>query len=404
MSLVGSRPLRLRLAERKWFFVILFVMLLFPFVLPSLYWLSIIIYILSVALFALSYDIMLGQTGILSFGHAACLGLGGYAVYWVISSGLPFALAILASVLLGALVNVAMGISLFRVKGVYFAMFTLAFAEVIHLFLGNQVGLTGGATGVPSPRPEFVSDPAIMLIFVGLFVAIAAVMCYVVVSSYVKRGELVKGTLGLVLLFALAIFGVYNSITTVLPSLQRPIVAFTINAYLISLFILFASYYLVSRLSRSSLGSILIAIRENEERTRMLGYNTAMYKLISLAISGLFAGLAGAMFVSFATFITTPDILGSTYTLDVLLYNILGGIGTFVGPIIGAFIIEFLHFNIGYLSGAIGLPALSNWWMLIIGVFYILVVLFIPYGIVGTLVSRGQDIRRVLRRLLGLEK
>ena len=396
--------MKLRLAERKWFFAIFFVSLLFPFVLPSLYWLSTAIYILALALFSLSYDIMLGQTGILSFGHAACLGLGGYGVYWVVSAGLPFAVAVLVAIALGAVINIAMGISLFRVKGVYFAMFTLAFAEVIHLFLGNQVGITGGATGVPSPRPEFMSDPSIMLLFLGVFVAITAVIYYVLISSYIRRGELVKGAVGMIVLTALAVFGVYNSLTIVFPSLQRSIVAFTINSYLLSLFVLFASYYLVSRLSRSPLGSVLTAIRENEERTRMLGYNTTMYKLISLAISGMFAGLAGALFVSLATFITTPDILGSTYTLDVLLYNILGGIGTFVGPIIGTFVIEFLHFNIGYISGLIGLPALATWWMLIIGVFYILVVLFIPYGIVGTLRLRGQNVRRVFRKILGLER
>lgn len=396
--------MKLRLAERKYFFGIFFVLLLFPFVLPSLYWLSTAIYILALALFSLSYDIMLGQTGILSFGHAACLGLGGYGVYWAVSAGLPFAVAVLVAIALGAVINIAMGISLFRVKGVYFAMFTLAFAEVIHLFLGNQVGITGGATGVPSPRPEFMSDPSITLLFLGVFVAIAAVIYYVLISSYIRRGELVKGAVGMIVLTALAVFGVYNSLTIVFPSLQRSIVAFTINSYLLSLFVLFVSYYLVSRLSRSPLGSVLTAIRENEERTRMLGYNTTMYKLISLAISGMFAGLAGALFVSLATFITTPDILGSTYTLDVLLYNILGGIGTFVGPIIGTFVIEFLHFNIGYISGLIGLPALATWWMLIIGVFYILVVLFIPYGIVGTLRLRGQNVRRVFRKILGLER
>ncbi|MCL5066754.1 MAG: branched-chain amino acid ABC transporter permease, partial [Thaumarchaeota archaeon] len=389
---------------RKYFFGIFFVLLLFPFVLPSLYWLSTAIYILALALFSLSYDIMLGQTGILSFGHAACLGLGGYGVYWAVSAGLPFAVAVLVAIALGAVINIAMGISLFRVKGVYFAMFTLAFAEVIHLFLGNQVGITGGATGVPSPRPEFMSDPSITLLFLGVFVAIAAVIYYVLISSYIRRGELVKGAVGMIVLTALAVFGVYNSLTIVFPSLQRSIVAFTINSYLLSLFVLFVSYYLVSRLSRSPLGSVLTARRENEERTRMLGYNTTMYKLISLAISGMFAGLAGALFVSLATFITTPDILGSTYTLDVLLYNILGGIGTFVGPIIGTFVIEFLHFNIGYISGLIGLPALATWWMLIIGVFYILVVLFIPYGIVGTLRLRGQNVRRVFRKILGLER
>jgi branched-chain amino acid transport system permease protein len=357
-------------------------------------------YLLAAGLFALSFDVVLGQTGILSFGHAACLGLGAYAVYWVVSAGYPFAFGVAAAMLLGAGVNVAMGAGLRRVKGVYFAMFTLAFAEVIHLYLSNQTAITGGTAGFLAPRPEFLNDPSVILIFTIALAAVAVCVGYVLVAFYFKRGERAKGIIGLVLLAGLLGYGLYNFDLNVLPILSTPVAAFTVNAYFLSVLVLFVSYYLVSTLMRSSLGAVMIAVRENEERTSMIGFNTFRYKLVSMGISGLFAGLAGAMLASMASFVITPDLMGSTYTLNVLLYSILGGIGTLVGPILGAFVIEFLHFDIGNIAQFVGLPSLANWWMLIIGVFYVAVVLFLPYGIVGTISVKGRHVVSQLRRAL----
>ena len=357
-------------------------------------------YLLAAGLFALSYDVVLGQTGILSFGHAASFGIGAYAVYWLVKAGYPFALGMVGAMMLGAVVNLAMGTALLRVKGVYFAMFTLAFAEVIYLFLSNQTSITGGTTGVISPRPRFLQNPDIVLAFATILVAAAACVGYVLISHYFRRGERIKGVIGILLLAALLGYGLYNLDHIVLPMLQTPINAFTINAYLLSVMILFVSYYFVSKLMRSSIGSVLIAVRENDERTGMIGYNTFRYKLASMGVGGLFAGLAGGMLGSLATFIITPDLMSANYTVNVLLYGILGGIGTLVGPILGAFIIEFLHFNIGYIADLIGLPSLAKWWMLIIGIFYVAVVLFLPYGIVGTIYTKGKHALSYLRRVL----
>ncbi|MCL5066757.1 MAG: branched-chain amino acid ABC transporter permease, partial [Thaumarchaeota archaeon] len=297
MQSVRRRPLGLRLAERKWLLAAFFLMSLLPFAYPSLYWLLILSSVLAMAVFALSYDIMLGQTGILSFGHAACFGLGAYGVYWMTQAGYPFVFAVVVAMLLASLVNVAMGVSLLRIKGVYFAMFTLAFAEVIHLFLEKQVPITGGSTGVTAPRPPAVQDPAITLLFVALFAAAAVMIGYVMVSFYMRRGEHIKALIGLAAVLVIGTYGIYNFGTLVQVLMNGPrgaIWAFTINTYLLSVVILVLAYYLVSRLTKSRLGSVLIAVRENEERTKMLGYNTSMYKMASLAIAGLLAGLAGA--------------------------------------------------------------------------------------------------------------
>jgi branched-chain amino acid transport system permease protein len=371
-----------------------------PLVYPSLYWLTVMSYLVGAGVFALSYDLVLGQTGILSFGQAASFGIGAYGVYWVMKAGYPFELGVVAAILLGALVNLAMGSALLRVKGVYFAMFTLAFAEVIYLFLSNQTSLTGGTTGEISPRPQFLQNPDLILGFSAILIVGAACLGLILISFYFRRGEKAKGLIGIVSLAVLISYSLYNLSENVFSKAQTPIGAFTINAYLLSVAILFISYYFVTRLMHSPVGAVLIAVRENDERTSMIGFNTFRYKLASMAISGLFAGLAGAMIGSLATFIITPDFMSANYTVDVLLYSILGGIGTLVGPILGAFIIEFLHFNIGYISEMIGLPSLATWWMLIIGIFYIAVVLFLPYGIVGTISTKGKHALRYLRRLI----
>ena len=230
--------------------------------------------------------------------------------------------------------------------------------------------------------------------------AAVCIGCYLV-FSYMRRGGIAKGGAALVLLACLVGYALYNLNSTVLSQLQSPISAFTVNAYFLSGLLMFLSYYLVSRLSRSPLGAIMTAIRENDERTDMIGFDTFRYKLVIMAISGLFAGLAGAMLASLATFILTPDVMSSTYTLNVLLYSILGGIGTLIGPVLGAFVVEFLHFNIGNIASFIGVPSIANWWMLIIGVFYVAVVLLLPYGIVGTAMMKGRRTLDVLRKALG---
>jgi branched-chain amino acid transport system permease protein len=394
-------PLLLRLAGSRWLLAAAVLLLALPLVYPSLYWLTILSYLLAAGLFALSFDIILGQTGILSFGQAAAFGLGAYAVYWVMAGGYPYPLGIVAAMLVGAAANLAMGTGLRRVKGVYFAMFSLAFAEVIYLYLSNQVGITGGTTGVLSPRPDFLDSQAVAVIFAGILAAGAVAAGYLLVAFYFRRGERLKGAVGILALAAIIGYALLNLWENIIPAFQTPIYAFTVNAYSLSALILVVAYYLAVRLVRSPLGSVFIAIRENEERTSMVGYDTFRYRLVSMGVSGLFAGLAGAMLGSFASFILTPDLMGATYTVNVLLYSILGGIGTLVGPIIGAFIIEFLHLNIGYISQLLGVPSLASWWMLVLGVFYVAVVLFLPYGIVGTVSSKGGHALKVLRRALG---
>jgi branched-chain amino acid transport system permease protein len=388
-------------ARAKWLLAAFVLASLLPLVYPSLYWLTIICYLFTMGLFALSYDLVLGRTGVLSFGHAACLGLGAYAVYWVVQAGYPFWLAVVTAMLLGAMTNVAMGTALRRVKGVYFAMFTLAFAEIIYLYLEKQTSITGGTGGVFSPRPDFLQDPSVIFVFIGIIALAAVFIASFIVFSYMRKGGRVKGAVGLVLLACVVGYALYNLYSSVLSQLQVPITAFTVNAYLLSALLLFLSYYLVSRLSRSPLGAIMTAIRENDERMDMVGYDTFRYKLVIMAISGLFAGLSGAMLASLASFILTPDVMSATYTLNVLLYSILGGIGTLVGPVIGAFVVEFLHFNIGNIASFIGVPSIANWWMLIIGVFYVAVVLLLPYGIVGTAMMKGRRTLDVLRKAIG---
>ncbi len=139
----------------------------------------------------------------------------------------------------------------------------------------------------------------------------------------------------------------------------------------------------------------MVAIRENEPRAQMIGYNTFVYKLVAVTLSGVMAALAGLMNALW-NLNATPDVLSVETTINALLMTIIGGVGTLVGPMLGAAVLQLLGY---WLNDAFG-PR----WPLIIGVVYILLVLFLPYGMVGTWQLRRNDIRAGWRRLIGLVK
>jgi branched-chain amino acid transport system permease protein len=272
------------------------------------------------AIYAMSYDLLIGYTGIVSFGHALFFGAGAYLSAdalehgWLPFAAIPFAVALVAGVL--ALVIGALSL---RVKGVYFSMVTLAFAEIAYIVVRgtDRLGLENGLFGLEVPAwidPNgqrltfyFVALAALALIYVGLRVVVA-----------------------------------------------------------------------------SPAGHVFVAIRENEGRAQALGYNTLAYKLMALAISGVLAALAGWLSALFYLSVS-PAALSVGTTINALLVGIIGGVGTLIGPALGA----ALYTLIGYV-----LQNQFAQWQLIFGVVYILLVLFLPYGLAGTW-------RRRQRRRLG---
>lgn len=287
---------------------------------------AIMVEVFSLAVLVMSYNLMFGFTGVISFGHAMFFGLGGYIVgmmleFTDLEQNFAFGLGILIVIVACAVLGLLIGFVSLRLRGVYYAIFTLAVAEIVLI--------------------------------------------------YFSRLPLTKGTDG----FALS---------QRLPSWIDP-VASRINLYYISLSLVVLTFAFIRRLVNSPTGAVFKAIRENEERAKSIGFDTLRYKLFSITAAAVLAGLAGIIHSILAKKVG-PEILGVGYTVDALLMTIIGGVGTLTGPVIGAAGLELsdtfvrnLTFSIGDLTIDVG----RNW-QLILGIIFVVVVLIFPYGVVGT--------------------
>lgn len=248
-------------------------------VLPSTMYPPVAIDILCWALFAVAVDLLLGFTGLLSFGHAAFWGGSAYASGLVaIHSGLPFPVAVLAGAVFAMLLAVPIGILAIRRTGIYFAMVTLAFAQTIYFIANKWRGVTGGENGlqgIPSSLPGFDTSQAETLYFLVL-----------------------------------------------------PITA--------------AALWLAWRTVHSPFGRVLTAIRDNPERAQALGYPIDRYKLQVFVISAGLTGLGGGMFAVSHGFVSLDALYWTTSGQGVLM-TVLGGIGTLWGPLIGAGVVVKLQ-------------------------------------------------------------
>ncbi len=266
------------------------------------------------AAFALSYDILMGHIGILSFGHALFFGTGTYTVGILLKYGhwsLPA--AILAVIVITGLESLIIGVLSLRVHGVYFAMVTLAFATFAFILVGatdfrQWTGAEDGLHGIPIPD---------------------------LINPAVHRLEFYY----LALVFAVLV------------------------------------YLLVRRFVESPSGRVWAAIRENEPRAISIGYNTLVFKVQATVISGILAGLAGALNAMWETS-ATPLTMDSGTTINALLMCVIGGSGTLIGPMLGAGVLQLLGYILNSWLGSI--------WQLVFGVIYVLLVLFLPFGLVGT--------------------
>lgn len=292
----------------------------------AFYSMSVIIEIFSIAILVMSYNLMFGFTGVISFGHALFFGLGGYIVgmmlqFTQIEQNLAFFLGVLIVLAVCGVIGLVIGLVSLRLRGVYFAIFTLAVAEMVWIYFG-RLSLTGGDDG-----------------------------------------------------FAL---------TSRLPTWIDPVQS-RINLYFIALGLFALTFIIIRRLVKSPVGSVFMAIRENEERAQALGYNTLRYKLISITVASMMAGVAGILHSVLAKKIG-PEILGVGYTVDALLMTIIGGVGTFAGPVLGAAGLELADTFVRRTVLTIGELTidLSSSWTLILGIIFVLVVMVFPYGIVGT--------------------
>jgi len=292
--------------------------------------LAIEIFILT--LYALSFDLIFGIAGLLSFGHSLFFAVGAYLTGILLKN---FGLNLwqtLGWVLLAALTQaVLFGIVLPRVKGITFALVTLGIASVFHILvmsreLGEYTGADVGLQGVPVP--DFIS-----------------------------------------------------------PANER------LRFYFVALCILAAVYWLYRRFVDSPTGRVCIAIRENEGRAKMLGYNTFTFKFAALLLSSFTAALAGALHCLYQP-IVSPNTASMGFTVTALLIVLLGGVGTLDGALVGALAYRLLDFG---LRRYVGESA-----SFINGAVYVAFVLFIPYGLVGTWRLKSLQIQQGWQRIARL--
>jgi branched-chain amino acid transport system permease protein len=268
------------------------------------------------AIFACAFNLLLGYTGLLSFGHAAFMGSAAYATGWLVkSAGWSPELGVLAGTLIAGAIGLVVGLIAIRRQGIYFAMITLAMAQMIY-FICLQAPFTGGEDGLQG----------------------------------VPRGVL---------------FGV-------LP------LANDLVMYFVVLTVFVAVFLGIVRIVHSPYGQVLKAIRENEPRAVSLGYDVDRYKLLAFVLSTALSGLAGSMKTLVLGFATLSDVHWSL-SGEVVLMSLLGGLGTFAGPAVGAATIIGLQ---NFLADRVG-----SWVTVIIGATFVFCVMVFRRGIVGELLA-----------------
>ncbi|WP_336634512.1 branched-chain amino acid ABC transporter permease [Lysinibacillus fusiformis] len=295
-------------------FAIFFIL---PFVNDSRTLLILLTQIFIFGILAMSYDILLGYTGIVSFGHAMFFGIGAYTTAVMLkqmeNTMVIFVLSIVIGMLLAGLVSFLVGLLTLRLKSHFFAMLTLAFSGLFLVLAEKWRTVTYGNDGFTFRAPDMFRDRMTFYFLV----------------------------LGSLVLIFLALYRFVNTPT----------------------------------------GRILIAVRENEQRTKSLGFNTLHYKVIASVVAGIVASFAGSLYAVSLRFVNT-SVMTMDITLDALLMTIIGGVGTLVGPLLGAAVIEYAQHT---LSGLARDYPIFERWIIFFGILYILAVIFFPKGIIGTL-------------------
>jgi branched-chain amino acid transport system permease protein len=331
-------------------------------------------------IFAIGFNILFGLTGYLSFGHAAFLGVGSYAAIWMMKlltmNVIP---AIIISVIVAGLFSLVVGYISLRRSGIYFSILTLAFAQMSYsLAYSVLTPITGGETGLQPKN----TDPRILdTLFGG------------------------GGAGGRANLFGLDMRDSYFwSVGDW---------SFVFNTgYYVAAILMIAAFYLSIRIFRSPFGLMLRAVKSNQQRMNYTGLNSRPYTLAAFVISGMYAGLAGGLLVAMDTQVGAERMFW-TASGEVVLMAILGGAGTLIGPVLGAGFIKYFEnivskINESILQGwfaalpdglsdfmvAVIYPFIGKGWHLTLGLLFMLVVIFLP----GGLVEGGQRIAALFRR------
>ncbi|MGE5129670.1 MAG: branched-chain amino acid ABC transporter permease [Sphingomonadaceae bacterium] len=308
-------------ALRALLVAVLLALALFPLIGEKFY-LQYATKIMTMAIFAMSLDLLVGATGLVSLGHALYFGVAGYALVLFGGLGdvslwwtLPAAMAV------AALAALAVGALVLRTSGIYFIMVTLAFAQMTYYFVRDSQYFGGSDGKYLNVRPS-------------------------------------------VSLFGWQALDLEN----------------TLHRYYLALVLMLATYLLLRRVLGSAFGRVLVGIRDNEARMRSLGFATFRYKLAAFVLAGALAGLAGYL-TALQDGIMNPEQLGWNRSGEALVMVILGGMGTLAGPALGAGVLMALE---------LVFSTWTKYWQLLLGLFVIGVVLFLPLGLLARRKESGH--------------
>ena len=286
------------------------------------------------ALFATSLNLLVGYTGLVSFGHAAYFGIGAYTTGILMKGvGAPFVLSLPAAGVFAAICALFFGFFCVRLTRIYFAMLTLAFAQIVWAICFKWNEVTGGEQGMPEiPYPSFE--------WIDRVASLVPVLAGYRTSDYY---------------------------------------------YFTCLIVVGACLFILQRIVASPFGRMLTTIRENAERAEFIGVNVRRYELAAFVVAGTFAGLAGGLFGIFNRGVF-PDFAYWTKSSEVLIMTLLGGMGTFYGPSVGALVLIWLNQQI---------ISYTEYWPLILGTILVFLLFVFPGGLAG---AAGTLWRRMARR------
>jgi branched-chain amino acid transport system permease protein len=297
------------------FSVILALLIIAPLVLPE-FWRRFVTEILIWGLLAMSSDLLIGYTGMVSFGHSAFFGLGMYGAAAALLSVRPpnLWLAILYGLIGSGIVALFVAYFSTRLRDIYFAITTLIFSQIFYVIIFTWTEFTGGENGLAFSRPR--------LLIPGLY--------------------------------------------------SEPFTPDTLHWFVLA--VVTGSYLVLRRITRSPFGMVLQSIRENEPRTRAIGYSVERYKIVAVMLSGLFAGLAGVLYAIQNRF-AAPDFVYFLVSGEAVIFNVMGGIGTLVGPIAGAAFFLLLREACSRFF--------TEFYLIPVGIIFIAMVIFMPQGLLG---------------------
>jgi branched-chain amino acid transport system permease protein len=302
------------------FGVVLALLAIAPLVLPE-FWRRFVTEILIWGLLAMSLDILIGYTGMVSFGHSAFFGLGMYGAAAALLMVRPpnLWLAALYGLVGAGVLAVFVAYFATRLRDIYFSITTLVFSQIFYVIIFTWTEVTGGENGLNFRQPPFAIPGMVSISFTPV----------------------------------------------------------TLHWFVLGVVTL--SYLILRRITQSPFGKVLQSIRENEVRTRAIGYHIERYKIVAVMLSGLFAGLAGVLYALQNKF-AAPDFVFFVVSGEVVIFNVIGGMGTLVGPVAGAAFFFLLREGFSRFF--------TEYYLIPVGIIFILMVIFVPQGLLGFLKRR----------------